>query len=417
MGKQLGRRVNEQVGSKVQLKRMSDEEAPHYIYRICRNKDIGKYDMTWKEVQHLLNDELEEEYTESKYRKEYQAMQRGIDMMDYENTDTEEQMEEMRLLKMELEMEKKKKQTEAVYYNRILREHSRQEMIYEKAGQAIEKAELDVPEFKPLQVSKTNGEWLLGFSDMHAYKYFESITNEYNREILEERMRVLMTETIEAIELNGITELTVLNGGDSLEGMLRNSALQSLELGVVETVVEFQRWLVEWLNQLSKHVEIRYIHLISANHSEVRPLNSRAGQFPKEDMEIIIANYIKDLCETNPRITVIVPDEPFALFQMAGYNIIAHHGHKVRNRRKYVERMTRKLRVFLDYGIFGHLHHGEISTMDEGADNDCEIIGLPSIIGTDTYADSILEGAKASAVLFKFEEGKGRTQENKIVLN
>lgn len=399
------------------FKRMSDEEESHYIYRVCRNKDMGVYELTWKEVQDILNQELENEFTESKYRKEYQAMQRGIDMVDYANTDTEEQMEEMKLLKMELEMEKKKKQTEAVYYNRILREHSRQEMIYERAAEAIRDVELEIPKFNPLQLEKSKGEWLLGFSDMHAYKYFESLTNSYSRDILEERMNKLMAEVIRSVEVNGITKLTVLNGGDSLEGMLRNSALQSLELGVVETVVQFQRWLVEWLNQLSKHVEIKYIHLISANHSEIRPLNSRAGQFPKEDMEIIIANYIKDVCSSNPRIEVVVPDEAFAMFEMAGYKVLAHHGHGIKDRRKYIERMTRKLRVFLDYGIFGHLHHGEIKTIDEGGTNDCEIIGLPSIIGTDGYADSILEGSKASAVLFRFEEGKGRNQENKFILN
>lgn len=399
------------------FKRMSDEEESHYIYRVCRNKDMGIYDLTWKEVQDILNQELENEFTESKYRKEYQAMQRGIDMVDYSNTDTEEQMEEMKLLKMELEMERKKKQTEAVYYNRVLREHSRQDMLFEKVVDAVKSVELDIPKFEPLQIQRGDQEWLLGFSDVHAYKYFESITNKFNREILEERMRLLQAEVIESVKHNNIQKLTVLNGGDSLEGMLRNSALQSLELGVVETVVEFQRWLVEWLNQLSKHVEIKYIHLISANHSEIRPLNSRAGQFPKEDMEIIIANYIKDMCKDNPRIEVVVPDDSFALFEMAGYQVLAHHGHGIRDRRKYIERMTRKLRVFLDYGIFGHLHHGEIKTMDEGSNNDCEIIGLPSIVGTDDFADKILEGAKSAAVLFRFEEGKGRNQENKFILN
>ena len=67
--------------------------------------------------------------------------------------------------------------------------------------------------------------------------------------------------------------------------------------------------------------------------------------------------------------------------------------------------------------FFGHLHHGEIKTIDEGIDNDCEIIGLPSIIGTDGFADSLLEGSKPSAVLFRFEQGKGRNQENKFILN
>lgn len=404
------------MSTDIKYKRMSDETESAYIYRICRNKDVNIYDLTWEQVGDILNEELDQEYTESKYRKEYQAMQRGIDMITTKNSETDEQLEEMRLLKMELEMERKKVQTESVYYNRILREHSREEMLYEKVADAIKQVEIDVPEFNPLKLQKNNEEWLLGFSDIHAYKYFESITNKYNKEILERRMNQLLAEIIQSIEVNNISKLTVLNGGDSFEGMLRNSALQSLELGLIDTVVEFQRWLLEWLNQLSKYVEIKYIHLISANHSEIRPLNSRAGQFPKEDLEIVVANYIYDMCKNNPRIEVVVPEDNFALFDIAGYSVIAHHGHGIKDKRKYIERMSRKLRQFIDYGIFGHLHHGEIKTIDEGIDNDCEIIGLPSIIGTDGFADSLLEGAKPSAVLFRFEQGKGRNQENKFIL-
>lgn len=396
---------------------MSDEPITDYIYRICRGKDTGLYDLTWQEVAEILNSELGYDYTESKYRKEYQAMQRGIDMMVNKKATLEEMAEEIKLLKMELEIERKKKQTEAVFYNRVLRESARQEMLYERVAEAIKKAELKVPDFRPLETQQANEEWLLGFADVHAYKYFESITNKYNKEILEDRMSKLLGEVIHQIKHNKISRLTVLNGSDTLEGIIRNSQLQSLELGLIDTVIEFQRWLLEWLNRLSEYVEIRYIHLISANHSQIRPLNSKADQFPKEDLEKIIANYIYDMCKSNPRIEVIVPENDFVLFNIAGYNVIAHHGHRIKDAGKYIDKMSRKLRVFIDYGIFAHLHHEAIITHDEGIDNDCEIIRLPSIIGTDTYADKLLKGSKASAILLKFEEGKGRTQENKFILN
>ncbi|HSH50446.1 MAG TPA: hypothetical protein VK982_01855, partial [Bacteroidales bacterium] len=331
--------------TETKLKRMSDETVDEYIYRVCRNKDIGMYDITWQDVGNILNSELELEYTESKYRKEYQAMQRGIDMMINKKADLEDQAEEIKLLKMELEMERKKKQTEAVYYNRVLRENARQEMLYERVERAISNAELIVPEFKPLQIQKQDEEWLLGFSDVHAYKYFESITNKYNKEILEHRMNKLLGEIIYEIEKNSIKELIILNGGDNLEGIIRNSQLQSLELGLIDTVIEFQRWLLEWLNQLSQFVNIKYIPLTSANHSQIRPLGSRAGQFPKEDLEKVIANYIYDMCKDNPRIEVVVPEYDFVLFEIAGYNVIAHHGHGIKNPEKYIDKMSRKLRV------------------------------------------------------------------------
>lgn len=401
----------------IRLKRMSDESVDSYIYRICRNKDMGIYDLTWKEVGSILNDELDRDFTESAYRKEYQAMQRGIDMMVGKKADLEEYAEEIKLLKMELEMERKKKQTEAVYYNRVLREHAREEMLYERVADAVSKAELLLPEFLPITPTDNRQEWLLGFSDIHAYKHFESITNKYNKEILENRMDRLLGEVIRKIEKEGITKLTVLNGGDSLDGIIRNSQLQSLELGLIDTVVEFQRWLLEWLNHLSEYVYIDYIHLTASNHTQTRPLNSRADQFPKEDLEKIIANYVYDMCRDHPRINVIVPEREFALFELAGYQMIAHHGHRIRSPEKYVDKMSRKLRKFIDYAIFGHLHHEAIHTIDEGEDNDCEIIRLPSIIGTDEYADKLLKGSKASALLLRFEEGKGRNQENKFILN
>lgn len=400
------------------LRRMTDESTEEYIYRLCRNKDIGIYNLTWDEVGEVLNRELDLNYTESKYRKEYQSMQRGIDMMMNKKANLKNQMEEMKLLKLELEMERKKKQSESVYYNRLLREHSREEMLYDRVVDAIKQVETTIPKFEPLHTQKTNEEWLLGIADIHAYKYFESITNKYNKEILENRLNKLLGEIVYQIKINNIGKLTILNCADSLEGMIRKSQLQALELGLIESVVEFQRWLLEWLNQLSKYVEIKYIHLISSNHTEIRPFNTRAGQFPKEDLEIVIANYIKDMCKNNERIQVVVPEYDFALFDIAGYKAIANHGHKVkRNMRRYIERMSRKLRVFIDYGFFAHFHNEVIQTVDEGIDNDCEIIRIPSIIGTDNFADGILEGAKSSALLLKFEEGKGRTQENKFILN
>ena len=397
---------------------MTDESTEEYIYRLCRNKDIGIYNLTWDEVGEVLNRELDLNYTESKYRKEYQSMQRGIDMMMNKKANLKNQMEEMKLLKLELEMERKKKQSESVYYNRLLREHSREEMLYDRVVDAIKQVETTIPKFEPLHTQKTNEEWLLGIADIHAYKYFESITNKYNKEILENRLNKLLGEIVYQIKINNIGKLTILNCADNLEGMIRKSQLQALELGLIESVVEFQRWLLEWLNQLSKYVEIKYIHLISSNHTEIRPFNTRAGQFPKEDLEIVIANYIKDMCKNNERIQVVVPEYDFALFDIAGYKAIANHGHKVkRNMRRYIERMSRKLRVFIDYGFFAHFHNEVIQTVDEGIDNDCEIIRIPSIIGTDNFADGILEGAKSSALLLKFEEGKGRTQENKFILN
>lgn len=401
------------------FKRMSDESVDSYIYRICRNKEIGLYDLTWQQVAEILNSELNYEFTESKYRKEYQAMQRGIDMINSQKAETEDLIEELRKAKIELALEKKKVQTENIYTNRMLREHGREELLKEKVVNAIQNADkIPLPEFKPLQKSTNDKvQYVLGFSDVHAYKIFKSLTNEYSKAILEQRMAKLLKEVVEEIENNNIENLIVLNGGDDLEGILRASALSILELGVQDTVIEYRRFMAKWLSDLSKHVKVKYIQVISSNHTEHRPLNTRAGQFPKEDFEKDIATYIQDILSENDRIEVIVPETAHYHLNILGQDILIHHGHGIGNPKEYLDSMSRKLKVWFSSLILGHLHTEEIKSFYEDIDGgDVEMIRLPSVVGSCDYSDKINKGSKPAAIMLRYKEGKGRDREYKFIL-
>ena len=68
-------------------KRHKDEGILEYEYRICGYKDqIG----TWQDVADLLNEQLGQEYTESKYRKQYQEMNKIITFKPQFNCDESE---------------------------------------------------------------------------------------------------------------------------------------------------------------------------------------------------------------------------------------------------------------------------------------------------------------------------------------
>lgn len=404
----------------LKYKRMSDELIEDYIWRICSNKDSGKYNLTWDEVGEILNIECDEEYTSSKWRKNYQNEKRGYERAIKKNINSDKAIEELKVAKLELEMERKKKQADTVFYNRLLREHSREEMLKEKVVDAIKNTEkIPLPEFKHINTDANgNISYLLGFSDVHAYKIFKSLTNEYSKEILEARMSELMAETIKIVKSENISELVVVNGGDDLEGILRVSALSILELGVVDTVVEYRRFMAKWLSDLSNHVKIKYIQMISSNHTEQRPLNTRAGQMPKEDFEKDIANYIKDILSTNDRIEVVIPTEAHYHLKIADKDILIHHGHGIGNPKTYLDSMSRKLKVWFSTLILGHLHTEEIKTVYEDIDGgDVEILRLPSIVGTCEYADSINKGSKSAGLMIGFSKEKGRVREYKFILN
>jgi hypothetical protein len=83
-------------------------------------------------------------------------------------------------------------------------------------------------------------------------------------------MSKLLSDTIKVIKKENLDELTVLNGADSVEGMaLRVSQLTALQYGFIDQVIKYARYKVEWLKELSKHVKVKYIHIPSANHTEL----------------------------------------------------------------------------------------------------------------------------------------------------
>lgn len=404
----------------LKYKRLSDESEDDYIWRVCSNKDNSIYNLTWDEVGEILNDELDEDYSSSKWRKNYQVMKKGYDRAIAKNIDAEKALKEINLAKIELEMAAKKKQTEAIYANKVLREHAREEMLKDRVVEAVQKADkIPLPEFEALQISKIgNSEYLLGISDVHAYKMFTSITNTYSKAILEQRMAELLSNVINLVVNEKLDHITVLNGGDDLEGILRESALSMLELGVIDTIVEYRRFMAKWLSELSKYVKIKYIQLISSNHTETRPLNTRAGQMPKEDFEKDIANYIKDILDSNERIEVIVPENDYYHLEIGGQDILCHHGHGIQNPKTYLDSMSRKLKIWFSGLILGHLHTEEIKTFYEDIEGgDVELVRLPSIVGSCEYSDSINKGSKSAALVLRFTENKGRDREYKIVLN
>lgn len=401
-------------------KRLSDEEKDDYIWRICSNKNDKLYDLTWEEVGEILNSELGKTYTSSKWRKNYQVMKKGYDRAVVKNADIESEIEALEIAKMEANMATKKRQTEGIFVNRVLREHSREEMLKQRVIDAMANAEkIPLPKFEPLQVQKiSEKEHLLIFSDVHAYKIFTSITNSFSKAILEERMAQVLVDMKELVKHEGLEHVTVLNGGDSLENILRISALSLLEIGVIDTVVEYRRFLAKWISDLSKIVKVKYIHLISSNHSELRPLGTRAGQMPSEDFEKDIANYIKDVLSTNERVEVVVPITPYYHLKISNQDILCHHGHNIGNPKTYIDSMSRKLKVWFNTLIIGHYHSEKIETIYEDIDGgDVEVIVVPSVVGSCEYADSINKGSKASALVLRFDAEKGRDKEYKFILN
>lgn len=386
------------------VKRQPDEGFMDYQLRIGRNREL--YGLSWSEVSVMLNSqpEVEDEYTESKWRKDIQAYLRVHDHLLEKNVG----LAELEQKKIEIDEARKKMQTIRVDYHRDVREKARKDLMFEHVKNSIER--LPMPKINPIHKSYNgNRKGILSFGDIHFGKEFKSLNNEYSEGIAKQRMEKLIGETLEIIEREGFDEIDVINGADNIEGMtLRVSQLQSLASGFIDQTIKFSKFYATWLNELSKYVKLNVHQITSSNHTEIRPFNSKRGEFPSEDLERLIGHYVKDVLANNNRININLYDKGFADFELLGFNIASLHGHQLKNNKNAIRDLSMLHRKFFDYLFVYHFHHGNELTVGQGENNNIKILQTPSIMGSDEYSDSLMTGAKPGAAFYVFEEGKGK---------
>lgn len=396
-------------------KLLADETVDEYIYRVCSHKDeIG----TWFDVADIINDTLNYNKDSSTYRKSWESFTKLLNIHEKNNCTEDEYAENINALKRSLEMERKKLQTEKLEYNRWLRENARDELYLEKITDAIKARDvkLDIP--KPISTTTNhNNEALLCIADAHYGKEFKiygvhgEVLNEYSPEIFEERMQQILNKTVEICKKEGITLLHVINLGDSVEGLIRNSQIWSLRWGVVDSAINFGNFMAAWLNELSKYVKVEY-RSIMGNHEELRLLSDPKNAHLNESTDKIIQNIIKISNADNPNFELIENKTNVIYDKVCGFNIVGIHG-EVKNVGKAIDEYENIYGIDIDYLLTGHMHHA--SSLEVSNKSMC--LGIGSIVGSDEYSMRLRRSADASANLFIFDEEDGLIQSNRIVLN
>lgn len=318
----------------------------------------------------------------------------------------------------DIRKERIKLQTANIERGRVDRSESRQEMYYEYVGSAC--SYLPLPDFKPLYSGCENEiEYLLSIADIHYGATFKSENNEYSPGIVKERLELLTGYVIDFIEMHKINKLHIVSLGDLLQGIIRVSDLKINDSSVVKATVEISRLIALFLNELSAYVNIEYYHTPTANHTQLRQLGTKASELADEDLEYIIGNYIKDLCANNERISAHLAEEgrQYIEIPIMGNEIIAMHGHQLKNVENSIRDLSMLRHSFIDYLILGHFHSGKEIPSYEGCCNDTEILVSPSFVGSDPYSDSILKGSKASVKIYGFSAVYGHTETYKFILN
>lgn len=406
----------------VNLKKEDNENTNEYIWRMCDYKDKGLLDLNWEQVGELINKELfgsdEELYrTSSAYRKPYQYAKDFYDDVFKKRmySDDNEAIKKMDDLKRDIQKERIKLNATKAEYNRNLRQQSRFELFYEDIRNNIDK--IDVPKFEPRGDKNGNVEFLLTIADIHCGARFISENNSYSLEICKLRFDILLDYMIKFVTEKKIPHIHILELGDSIQGLLRINDLKVNESSVVEATIFVAKLLSNFLNELSKYCDIDYYHCPTSNHSQMRVLNAKASELASEDIEYIIGNYIKDTLANNEAINVHTSfGKEYIDFQINNFNIIAMHGHQIKNVSDSLKDLSQLRRIFYDFVFLAHYHAGREIIVGEDYSYDTEVNICPSFVGSDPYSDSILKGSKASCKIYGIS-AQGHTETYKVVLN
>lgn len=402
----------------MEFRRYENETDEALILRICRNKDlIG----SWEQVAEILNNLLGNNYRPNTYRNQFQSYNK-FRMNDAGNSE-KDMLSEIHEERRELEKERKKLQTEKIEYNKWLRENARDELIAEKIIEAIKENKptqhLSSEDFSPYlnRIKYSDKTGILCFGDEHYGVAFDikglkdENINSYSPEIFEKRMWDLFSQAIDIIYKEELDNISVYEIGDFSDGILRVKQLFKLKYGVIEGSVKYGMFLVNWLNQLSKYVRIRF-QMVKGNHTELRMLGQPKGTFDNENTDYIVRELIKNSLTDNPNFEYIENPTGLIFENIYGQNFLGIHG-EVKNMATAIQEFSNLYNVQIDYLVGGHLHHDASETVGINR----EVIRVPSIIGTEDFSMKLRRCANAGALFMIFEKDYGIRVKYPIKLN
>lgn len=408
------------------LKRLpADTNNEKYIFRIGQLIDDGKLPH-WKDIVDIINQELglsEDEYMgESAYRKQYQYFMKFVNAGVVDEFAKQDDSSKALDAKIE-ELKEKRYQLQAVNreYSSYVRKNSRFKLFYESIRDEIKK--YDSPIYlDPISVDDvgdSENEYVLTISDIHCGADFNLGSNTYNMSECKNRFSILCKRVIDFITKNGVEIIHVLVLGDCIQGILRISDVKLNETEVVKATVEVSRLIASFLHKLSRHVGIVYHQCPTSNHSQIRFLNTKASELAAEDIEYIIYNYVKDSLAYNE--AILFSNEfdlsrEYIEFNVSGHNVIAMHGHQIKNIESVVKDISFHNKKFYDVVFLGHYHASQQFVVGVSGSSDCEVVVVPGFVGTDPYADRLMKSALPACGLYTFNRRYGLINTSKIVL-
>lgn len=322
------------------------------IYRITGEKEkIG----SWQEVANILNDLLDTEYTESKFRKQRQAFDKMLEANRAKFVDSDNQLKEIQVQTRELERAKIKFRDERNAWQKQNYTDARVEEkldLLENELLSLGNANFDIHDNVTID---SDNDILIILSDLHIGQCFSSIWGEYNSDVAKHRLNQLLNEIISIQKLHNSEKCYVSCQGDLLSGNIHKSIQVSNRENVIEQLKIATELISSFCYELTKYFETVFMSNVSGNHSR---MDRKDDAIHDERMDDIISWGIELSLKHIDNFHVLKRnlDTGIADLSIRGKSYIAVHGDYDSFSKSGVSNLCMSL-GFLSYAItFGHLH-------------------------------------------------------------
>lgn len=386
------------------IKRKDGESELNYIWRLCSAKDNGLLDMNWEQLGEVFNKELREDetqyYSESAYRKRYQAAKEFYNDI-FKNMQDDAYLKEIELERQELKKERYRLADERAALNKRLREDARLEDRLDRIeAKLLLSGEKEYKVHSHLVKTKGDSDLLVLLGDLHIGQSFDSFLGKYNVDVAKERLEKYLAEIKSIKETHNAENCFVSLQGDLISGSIHKSVQVANSENVIDQIKIVSELLTSFVFELSKMFNTVRVSSVSGNHSR---LDRKEDAMKDERMDDIPIWYMKAKLSSLDNIEFEIEyDNTFSTMNIRDKMYVHLHGDYDSFDKNGLSNLMLMLGWIPDVVTYGHKHYPAYYYI-----GDTQIIQNGSLAGAgDDYTiEKRLSGRASQTVLVCTDEG------------
>lgn len=379
-------------------------------YEACLSDTFAKanklIDLDWQEIVDKYNLSLHYDTL----RKATQTIFGGAFVSEYfkakqaESSD-DSYIDSIRAEKQELRKEKQKLFDERLALNKLLREQSRRESMFDIVKRAIDDYRPIIFDYVPREPIDGDNDLIIHLTDVHCGVSIDSPFNKFNTDILSQRLKNYLDEIYEIRNTYKSQNAYLILGGDMIHGIIHVNARIEAKENVVMQIMSVSDIVSNFIYELSKMFNDVNVYTTAGNHARS---TANKDESPRgENFDLLIPYACKKDLKNIENVHII--DNylgcDIASFVVRGHAVYATHGDKdtpqnvVNNMTKFARKVNMPLP---DICFLGHRHTNGLTTID-----DVKVIESGCVDGMDSFSiDKRLVGTPEQAVVVVTEKKK-----------